>query len=60
MHSLCGTVQEDRAHILDGATHEVGKMLDDNLYEKFRAAEQYVQIKAMLHGGSSLKLVRVK
>lgn len=45
---LCGVMQEDRARILDGANHEVGKVLRENLYDKFRATKQYVEINDMM------------
>lgn len=46
---LSGIVQEDRARILDGAKREVGKVLNENLYEKyFLASEQYAQINDMV------------
>lgn len=45
---MCFIVQEDREQILDGAKREVGKVLNENLYERFRATEQYVQINDMM------------
>lgn len=36
------------AHILDDATKEIANMLQDNLYHKFRATEQFKQINNML------------
>ncbi|CAM9218385.1 unnamed protein product, partial [Ectocarpus sp. 4 AP-2014] len=36
------------AHILDDATKEIAKMLQDNLYHKFKATEQFKRIDGML------------
>ena len=36
--------QDDKVHILDDAEKEVGKMLSENLVDKFRATTQYKDI----------------
>jgi len=40
--------QGERAHLLDAATKEVRKMLEDNLLHKFRKTPQFAQINEML------------
>lgn len=40
--------QDTLAHIFDEAAKEITKMLEDNLYHKFKATEQFKQINEML------------
>lgn len=37
-------VQAEKSRILNPAVKEVGRMLKDNLYDKFRATREYKQI----------------
>lgn len=40
--------QDDAARSLDVAAKEIGKMLKENLYDKFRETDQFKQITGML------------
>ncbi|CAM9691743.1 unnamed protein product [Pylaiella littoralis] len=50
------TSSDTIAHILDDATKEIAKMLQDNLYHKFKATKQFQHINNMLFSAEARNL----
>lgn len=42
-------IQEEKSNLLDPAAKEVGRVLKDNLYVKFRATHEYRHIQDQLY-----------